>query len=152
MAQETSSFVVQNHANFQRLQAALDAARQGDYGPGFDGLDDEIILENGPGAGPWHRAHGKDDAALLLLEFATALGGSFHQDGHCIYADDRVAIAIIHETGKAPSGDLFDNLAVYVYRLRPDGTTDRIWTVDLDTEHCERFWQQNTGTPSKDFS
>ena len=109
-------------------------------------------MENGPGAGPWHRARGKDDLALLLLEFASPLGETFHQDGQCVYADDRVAISLIHETGTAPSGDRFDNLAVYISRLRPDGQTERLWTVDLDAEHCEAFWAKNPGTPSKDFS
>ena len=43
-----------------------------------------------------------------------------------MYADDRVSISLIHETGTAPGGDRFDNLAVYVGRLRPDGTTERL--------------------------
>jgi len=141
-----------NHPNFDRTQAALDAAREGDYGPGFESFVDDVLVENGPGAGPWHRARNKDDLALLLLEFSASLGDTFHQDGRCIYADDRVAINLIHETGRAPSGDPFDNVAVYVSRLRPDGKTDRLWTVDLDTEHCEEFWKRNPGTPSKDFS
>ena len=51
-----------------------------------------------------------------------------------------MAISLIHETGTAPSGDRFDNLAVYISRLRPDGQTERLWTVDLDAEHCEAFW------------
>jgi len=141
-----------NHPNFDRAEAALAAAREGDYGPGFDGLADDIVMVNGPGAGPWHIARGKDELALLQMEFSAALGDTFHQDGHCVYADDRVAINLIRETGKAPSGDLFDNLAVYVSRLRPDGKTDRIWTVDLDAEHCEQFWQSNAANPSRPFS
>jgi hypothetical protein len=76
-------------------------------------------MENGPGAGPWHRAEGKEDLSLLFLEFAASFGDTFHQNGHCIYADYRVAISLIHETRTAPSGDPFDNLAVYVGRLRP---------------------------------
>jgi ketosteroid isomerase-like protein len=141
-----------NHPNFDRAQAVLDAVRKGDYAPAFDLYADDIAYENGPGAGPWHRARGKDDLALMLTEFAAALDGTFHQDGRWIYADDRTAICLIHETGTAPSGDRFDNLAVYTLRLRPDGQADRVWTVDLDTEHCETFWHKNPGTPSKDFS
>jgi ketosteroid isomerase-like protein len=141
-----------NHPNFDRAQAALDAARQGDYAPAFDAFADDVIAENGSGAGPWHRARNKDDLALLLLEFAASLGDTFHQDGRCVYADDRVAVSLIHETGTAPSGDPFDNIAVYVSRLRRDGKTDRLWTVDLDAEDCEAFWRKNPGTPSKDFS
>ena len=141
-----------NHPNFDRAQAALDAIRQGDFAPSFDLYADDIAWENGPGAGPWHRARGKDDLALMLTEFATSLGGTFHQDGRCIYADERTAICLIHETGTAPGGDQFDNLAVYTLRLRPDGQVDRAWTVDLDAEHCESFWEKNPGAPSKDFS
>jgi len=141
-----------NHPNFDRAEAAWAAAREGDYGPSFDSIADDIVVENGPGAGPWHRATSKDDMALMLLEFSGALGDTFQQDARCIYADDRVSISLIHETGKAPNGDVFDNTAIYVSRLRPDGKADRLWTVDLDTEHCEEFWQNNEGTPSKDFS
>jgi hypothetical protein len=57
-----------SHPNFDRTQAALNAARQGDYAPAFDAFTDDVLMENGPGAGPWHRARGKDDLALLLLE------------------------------------------------------------------------------------
>jgi hypothetical protein len=92
-------------------------------------------MENGPGAGPWHRARGKDDLALMLLQLAGSFGDTFHQDGRCVYADDRVSISLIHETGMASGGDRFDNLAGYVGPLRPDGTTERLWPVDLDAEH-----------------
>ena len=141
-----------NHPNLDRTQAVLDAVRQGDHAPTFDLLAEDIAWENGPGAGSWHRARGQDDLALMLMEFGASLGGTFHQDGRCIYADDRMAISLIHETGEAPGGDRFDNLAVYISRFRSDGQADRVWTVDLDAEHCEAFWQKNPGTPSKDFS
>jgi hypothetical protein len=140
-----------NHPNFVRAEAAFDASRQGDYGPTFEMLADEVIMENGPGAGPWHVARGKEDLALMLLEFSAALGNTFHQDGRCAYADDRMIINLIHETGRAPGGDEFDNLAVYVSRVRADGQIDRVWTVDLDTEHCEEYWRRNHGNPSKVF-
>jgi hypothetical protein len=89
---------------------------------------------------------------LVLGEFTSSLGETFYQDGRCAYADDRVAISLIHETGTAPGGDRLDNLAVYINRLRPDGQTQRLRTVDPDAEHCEAFWAKNPGTPSKDYS
>src|ERR1700733_2180035 len=88
-----------NHPNFDRTQAVLDAVRQGDYAPAFDLYADDIQMENGPGAGPWHRGRGKDDMALMLTEFAGFFGNTFHQDGRCVYADDRMAICLFHETG-----------------------------------------------------
>ncbi|HEY2265191.1 MAG TPA: hypothetical protein VGI96_21375, partial [Streptosporangiaceae bacterium] len=108
-----------SHPNFDRAQAILDATNRGDYAPAFDNFADDIVMENGPGAGPWHRARGKDDLALLLLELAGSFGDTFHQEGRCVYADDRVSISLIRETGTAPGGDRFGNLAVYVGRLRP---------------------------------
>jgi hypothetical protein len=90
--------------------------------------------------------------ALMLTEFAGFFGDTFHQDGRCVYANDRMAICPIHESGIALGGDSFANLAVYNFRLRPDGKTDRIWTVDLDAERCQDFWQKSPGPPSKDFS
>jgi hypothetical protein len=110
-----------SHPNFDRAQGILDVMRDGDYAPAFGNLTDDILRENGPGAGPWHRARGKDDLALLLLKLAGSLGETFRQDGRCVYADDRVAISLIHETATAPGGDRFDNLAVYISRLCPDG-------------------------------
>ena len=66
-----------NHPNFDRAQAMLDATRRGDYAPAFGNFADDIVMENGPGAGPWHRARGKDDLALMLLELAGSFGDTF---------------------------------------------------------------------------
>ncbi len=63
-----------NHPNFDRTQAVLDAVRKGDYAPAFDLYADDILMENGPGAGPWHCGRGKDDMALMLTEFAGFFG------------------------------------------------------------------------------
>ena len=150
MTQQTTP-ATHTHPNFVRVQAAFDAAGLGDYGPSSELLADEIIVENGPGAGPWHIARGKEDLVLMLIEFSAALDNTFQLDARCVYADDRLAISLSHETGKHPDGDEYDNQAVYVYRFRPDGKVDRYWTVDLDTEHCEEFWRRNHGKPSKDF-
>jgi ketosteroid isomerase-like protein len=142
-----------DHPNRVLTQAAWDAAAQGDYGPIFDSLSDDICLENGPGAGPWHRASGKDDVALLFVEFGQQFSDTFRQNATCVFADDRMSLSLVHETGtEATSGDLFDNLAVYVMRFGPGGTINRIWTTDLDAEHCEEFWRANPRAPSRDFS
>jgi ketosteroid isomerase-like protein len=141
-----------DHPNKAQAQAIWDAVDGRDYGPAFDTMADDIIFENGPGAGPWHRAVGKDNSALMLLEFGLHFGDTFRQKGTCVHADDRVSVSMVHETGTAASGDLFDNMAVYVSRIRPDGLTDRIWTTDLDSEACERFWQANPGSPSRPFT
>lgn len=70
-----------NHPNFDRAQAILDASRRGDYAPAFDNFADGIAMENGSGAGPWHRGRGTDDLALMLLELAGSFDDTFHRDG-----------------------------------------------------------------------
>jgi hypothetical protein len=50
------------------VQELLGAAEAGDYGPVFESFDENIIVENGPGAGPWRHAEGRDEFANLLLE------------------------------------------------------------------------------------
>ncbi len=125
------------------VQEMLDAADAGDYGPVFDSFAENIIVKNGPGAGPWSYAEGRDDFADLLLEFSTFFNGTFRQRGRCLYADERVVISLIEESGVSPRGDTFENLAVYVTRVDVDGKGDRLWTVDLDTEVCLEFWARN---------
>jgi hypothetical protein len=88
----------------------------------------------------------------MLLEFMATFGDTFHQNGQVVYTDERVAISLMKETGRLASGDVFDNLAVWVSRRGPDGRTDRIWTTDLNSEECEAFWRMHSIRPSKDFS
>jgi ketosteroid isomerase-like protein len=57
-----------NDPNFEHAHAVLDAVRQGDYGPNFDLYADDVVMENGPGARPWHRARDKEDLALMLTD------------------------------------------------------------------------------------
>jgi hypothetical protein len=134
---------VVTHLDQADVQGLLDAAEAGDYGPAFESFAENIIVENGPGAGPWRHADGRDEFANVLLEFAAFFDGTFRQRGRCIYADDRVVINLIEESGTTPAGDTFDNLAVYVTRIGADGKGDRLWTVDLDTEACLDFWARN---------
>jgi ketosteroid isomerase-like protein len=125
------------------VQQMLDASEAGDYGPVFESFAENIIVENGPGAGPWRHAEGRDEFANVLLEFSAYFDGTFRQRGRCIYADDRVVISLIEETGTTAAGDAFENLAVYVTRVGADEKADRLWTVDLDTEACLEFWARN---------
>ena len=141
-----------DHPNFVRTEAALRAMDSGDYEPIFELFADDIVVENGPGAGPWRRAQGKDDLGLMLMEFAAFFGDSLHQSGHCVYADDRMSVSVVHETGTAPSGDRYDNTGVYVSRIAPDGRADRMSEFDLDVEQAEAFWRKNPASPSKAFS
>jgi ketosteroid isomerase-like protein len=134
------------------VQGLLDAAEAGDYGPVFETFAENIIVENGPGAGPWRRAEGRDQFANILIAFSAFFNGTFHQRGRCVYADDRVVVNLIEESGSTPEGDEFENLAVYVTRIGSDDKADRLWTVDLDTEACLEFWSRNPVEPAAEPS
>lgn len=117
----------------------------------LDSLSDDIVIENGPCAGPWRRVSGKDAFIEMALAFPAAFfkgiaaffKGIWRQDGRCVYAYDHVSITLVHETGTLPNGDAFDNRAIWISRLNDEVQSDRIWTVDLDSEACETFWERN---------
>jgi hypothetical protein len=48
-----------SHPNFDRTQAALNAARQGDYAPAFDAFTDDVLMETAPGPAPGTEPAGK---------------------------------------------------------------------------------------------
>jgi hypothetical protein len=86
------------------IQELLDAAEAGDDGPVFGSFGENITVENGPGAGPWRHAEGRDEFANVLLECSALSDGTFRQHGRCIYADDRVVINLIEESGSTAAG------------------------------------------------
>lgn len=131
-----------DHPNMVKTNEAWGAVRRGELGS-LDDFTDDIVVENGPGAGPWRHIDGKVDFFTFAMKFMPLFQGTWHQDGRCIYADDRITISLVHETGKAPSGDVFDNMAIWVSRVNEEGKTDRIWTTDIDHEACEEFWRRN---------
>ena len=132
-----------DHPNLERAQATWDAVANGDSAAGLGDMGENIVIENGPGAGPWRHIEGRDAFVEFALSFVPLYGDTWHQDGRCVYADDRISISVVRETGTAPSGDTFDNLAIWITRAGPDGPTDRLWTVDIDQEACENFWHRN---------
>ena len=131
------------HPNFIATQRGWDAISKGDMATALDFLTDDFVVDNGPGAGPRRHVEGKEAFFTMAMQFIPYFQGSWKQGARCIYADDSMSIALVHETGKAPSGDLFDNMAVYVYRFNAEGKVDRLWTTDLAHEDLEEFWRRN---------
>ena len=128
-----------DRTNQERVQEGWDRTAEGDVSLAFEMLADDVVVENGPGAGPWRLVERKEGLAAMYLGFITHFS-AFRQDGRCIYADDDKAVSLVHETGVGVGGAVFDNRAIYVMRFREDGKIDRVWTVDLDTEAMLRFW------------
>ena len=129
------------HPNFVRTQSGWDAISAGDFVPSFSQTSPDVLMWHGPGAGPYA---GPGQGAARFLEmagyFAEVFAGSFHQKGRCVHADDEVAISLVHETGIASNGAVFDNRALWISRFGPDGLVDAVWTVDLDHEQTVAFW------------
>lgn len=132
-----------NHPNFDVVQQGWDDLAAGNLAAALDLLADDVVVDNGPGAGPWRHLEGKEAFFTMAMQFIPFFQGSWAQEGRCVYADDSMAVALVHETGKAPSGDAFDNMAVYVYRFGADGKVNRLWTTDLAHEDLEGFWRRN---------
>ena len=130
------------------VQALWDEVGHGDYESWFDNLTDDIVVDNGPGAGPWRHTESKEAWLESAMQFVPVFGDTWRQVGTCVYADNEMSITIVHETGVTPDGDVFDNRAIWVGRLDADGRTNRIWTTDLAHEALEEFWQRNPVTPT----
>jgi hypothetical protein len=127
-----------------RVQTIWDALLAGDFSVALDSNGDDVIYENGPGAGPWRHVEGKDAFVDMAMNFIPIFGDTWKQVGRCIFANEQFAVTLVAETGThAATNDAFDNRAIYVTRFAKDGTTDRVWTVDLDSEDMEAFWQRN---------
>ena len=131
------------HPNVAKSQEVWDLIREDRAIETLDSVTDDVVIENGPGAGPWRRLSGKDAFIEMALAFPPLFDGTWRQDGRCVYADDQSSIALVHETGTLPNGDAFDNRAIWISRLNDEAQSERIWTVDLDSEACEAFWERN---------
>jgi hypothetical protein len=137
-------WAVNDPAEVSRAQAVWDALANGDPTPALATQSEGVIFDNGPGAGPWRHTEGQEAFLEMYGQFLPVFGESFRQEGTCVFANEQFSITLVGETGvHAQSGDVFDNRAVYVSRYGPDGHTERVWTVDLDSEDMERFWDRN---------
>lgn len=127
-----------------RAQSVWNAMGDGDPMPALDALTDDVVIDNGPGAGPWRHVEGKGAFLEMYGAFLPIFGETFHQSGKCIFANNQFAVTLVTETGRhTESGEVFDNRAIYITRFDSDGKTERLWTVDLDSEAMEQFWESN---------
>lgn len=127
-----------------RAQEIWSALLKGDPGPALASQSEGVIFDNGPGAGPWRHTEGQAEFLDMFGQFLPIFGETWQQEGTCIFANEQFSVTLVSETGvHAESGDVFDNRAIYVSRLDADGRTERVWTVDLDSEDMEQFWARN---------
>jgi hypothetical protein len=138
------NWTVNRTEEVERSQATWDALATGDPTPALESQAEGIVFDNGPGAGPWRHTEGQAAFLDMMAAFFPLFGESFRQVGKCIFANEQFSITLVAETGAhGESRDPFDNRAIYISRLDADGNTDHVWTVDLDCEDMERFWERN---------
>ncbi len=138
------NWTVNKPEEVERAQAVWDAFAAGDPMPAIESQAENVVFDNGPGAGPWSHTEGQPAFLEMMAGFIPLFGESFHQVGTCVFANEQFSITLVAETGThGESGDTFDNRAIYVSRLDADGKANHVWTVDLDSEDMEAFWRAN---------
>ena len=130
-----------NATKMAEAQATWDDLASGDMTAGLAGIDEQVQMLHGPGAGPYAGA-GAGLARLveMAVYFDQIFAGTWRQVGQCVYADEACSVSLVHETGDTPDGARFDNRAFWISRTGSNGLVDAMWTVDLDQEAMRAFW------------
>jgi hypothetical protein len=137
------------HPNHQRVQAGWDGLAAGDMTAAAELTATDVKMIHGPGAGPFAGpGRGMDRMLEMALYFDEMFGGTFHQRGTCLYADEDVAVALVQETGTSQDGGVFKNRALWINRFGAEGKVDYVWTVDLDEEAMHEFWAKRNAAAS----
>jgi hypothetical protein len=87
------------HPNFTLTKDVWDKINVGDYSTALDDVRDDVIVDNGPGAGPWRHIEGKEAYVEMMMGFLPLFGDTWKQEGKVVYADDQLTIVLVHETG-----------------------------------------------------
>jgi ketosteroid isomerase-like protein len=124
------------HPNQARIQQGWDAIANGDPGPAFNTMANDIVMENGPlpVTPRWRIARGKEEIAVTMMEDAALLGSNFRQSGQCIYADDRIAISLVHDEAELSTGRRYDARPIAIMRFNESSLVDRLWIVEPDED------------------
>ena len=128
------------HPNADEARRVFDAFwTHGDVQPMLDAATDDFVWINDIGAGPWRELHGRDEAMAMQLWWFDWFAGTFRHELIDICASDDRVIEVLREVGEK-DGHVFDNVALYVYDVGPDGRYTALRTFDRDREAIEAFW------------
>ena len=132
---------LREHPNAVLVRERFAALNAGDVAPFYDAVREDFHNVNDIGAGPWHEHHGRDAFFAFFGEFAALFDDEpFGQEVLDILGwDDRV-LTVVRETGVA-QGQRFDNRALYVLGVDPEGRYTSLYTTDMDQEAIRRFWE-----------
>ena len=128
------------HPHALRIRENFAALAAGDLTAFYEAVHEDFHNVNDVGAGPWREVRGRDAFFGFFAEFAGLFDERpFGQEIlEALGWDDRV-LCVVHETGVA-QGQVFDNRAVYLIALAPDGRLTSLRTTDMDHDTIRRFW------------
>lgn len=111
----------------------------GDVAPMLEATSPDYVWCNDEGAGPWRRLEGVGEAMVFAVWWAEFFGGTFRHELIDVCASDDHVIEVLREVGTR-EGHVFDNVALYLYRLGPDGKYVSLQTFDRDRAAVHEFW------------
>ena len=128
------------HPNATRFRAIFKALWvDGDMQPMIDSSVDDYVWINDIGAGPWRHLQSKDEAMAFALWWTEFFEGTFRHELIDVCASDDRVIEVLREVGEK-DGHVFDNVALYVYDIGPDGRATALRTFDRDRDAVVEFW------------
>jgi uncharacterized protein len=128
------------HPNVARVRNAYDAFAKGDLEAALADLADDCVFHFG-GDGPNSGDHkGKNAITAALVANFELTAGTQALDIKGIFADDRHAAVVVHETASRPDGASLDMDEVHVLRLNAEGKIMDLWDLPDDAEIHDAFF------------
>ncbi|MCE0767904.1 nuclear transport factor 2 family protein [Pseudonocardia kujensis] len=128
------------HPNVLRLREIFAALAAGDPGPAYAATHEDFLNVNDIGAGPWREQRGRDTFYAFFADFCALFDERpFGQEILDALGWDDHVLAVVRETGAA-QGQVFDNRAIYLIAVDPDGRWTSLRTLDMDQDSLRRFW------------
>ena len=111
----------------------------GDMMPMIEAMSPDYVWSNDEGAGPWRRLEGIAECTVFGAWWMEFFNGTFRYELIDVCASDDHVIEVLREVGEK-DGNVFDNHALYLYRLGPDGKYESLQTYDRDRDKVREFW------------
>lgn len=129
-----------DHPNAASRRAVFNAYwERGDMTPMIEATSPDYVWCNDEGAGPWRRLEGLAESTVFTIWWAEFFEGTFRHELLDVCASDDHVIEVLREVGEK-DGHVFDNVALYLYRLGPDGRYASVQTFDRDRGAIREFW------------
>ena len=129
-----------DHPNAASRRAVFNAYwERGDMAPMLEATSPDYVWCNDEGAGPWRRLEGLAESMVFATWWAEFFEGTFRHELLDVCASDDHVIEVLREVGEK-DGHVFDNVALYLYRLGPDGRYESVQTFDRDRGAIREFW------------